>query len=129
MWEDYAFVNFADEPPMPVQQWLGKFHDQYQGFFSDRQRIASYRIVADANRNVAINSFSEGYHAACVHRKTVPDYQGGKSNPLRHHAYLEMTEHHGRYSAQANPNRRETPVKKIAYERGRPGRRSRLILQ
>ena len=91
-------------------QWLGKFHDQYTGFFSNRQRIASYRIVVDANWNVAINSFSEGYHAAYVHRKTVPDYQGGKQNPQRHRAYLEITEHHGRYSAQANPNRRVTPV-------------------
>jgi phenylpropionate dioxygenase-like ring-hydroxylating dioxygenase large terminal subunit len=69
---------------------------------------------------VAINSFSEGYHAAYVHRKTVPDYQGGKSNPLRHRAYLEITQHHGRYSAQANPNRRVTPVEQVAYERGRP---------
>src|SRR5262249_48435259 len=101
-------------------QWRGKFHDQYGGFFPNRQRIASYRIVVDANWNVAINSFSEGYHAPYVHRKTVPDYQGGKQNPQRHRAYLEITEHHGRYSAQANPNRVETPVEKIAYEHGRP---------
>jgi phenylpropionate dioxygenase-like ring-hydroxylating dioxygenase large terminal subunit len=120
VWEDYVFVSFAGTPPMSVKQWMGKFHDQYSGFFSDRQRIADYRIVVDANWNVAINSFSEGYHAAYVHRKTVPDYQGGKANPLRHRAYLEITEHHGRYSAQGNPNRRVTPVEAIAYERGRP---------
>ena len=105
---------------MTLAQWLGKFHDQYKGFFSNRQRIASYRIMVEANWNVAINSFSEGYHAAYVHRKTVPDYQGGKKNPQRHRAYLEITEHHGRYSAQANPNRRVTPVEEIAYGHGRP---------
>jgi len=120
VWEDYVFVNFAAEPPMSMKQWMGKFYYQYPAFFSNRQRIASYHIVVDANWNVAVNSFSEGYHAAYVHRKTVPDYQGGKQNPLRHRAYLEITEHHGRYSAQANPNRRATPVEKIAYERGRP---------
>ena len=114
------FVNFDPQPKMTLAQWLGKFHDQYKGFFSNRQRIASYRIVVDANWNVAINSFSEGYHAAYVHRKTVPDYQGGKKNPQRHRAYLEITEYHGRYSAQANPNRRVTPVEEIAYGHGRP---------
>jgi phenylpropionate dioxygenase-like ring-hydroxylating dioxygenase large terminal subunit len=120
VWEDYVFVNFDANPQMTLRQWLGKFHDQYAGFFSNRQRIADYRILVESNWNVAINSFSEGYHAAYVHRKTVPDYQGGKQNPQRHRAYLEITEHHGRYSAQANPNRRVTPVEQIAYGHGRP---------
>jgi len=120
VWEDYVFVNFDPTPRHTLSQWLGKFHDQYKGFFSNRQRIASYGIIVDANWNVAINSFSEGYHAAYVHRKTVPDYQGGKKNPQRHRAYLEITEHHGRYSAQANPNRRVTPIEAIAYGDGRP---------
>ena len=120
VWEDYVFVNFDPRPAMSLRQWLGKFYDQYPGFFSNRQRIASYRILVESNWNVAINSFSEGYHAAYVHRKTVPDYQGGQKNPQRHRAYLEITEHHGRYSAQANPNRRVTPVEEIAYGHGRP---------
>jgi Rieske 2Fe-2S family protein len=120
VWEDYVFVNFDPQPRMSLQQWLGKFYDQYRGFFSNRQRISNYRIVCEANWNVAINSFTEGYHAAYVHRKTVPDYQGGRENPLRHRAYLEITERHGRYSAQANPNRRIPPVEQIAYEHGRP---------
>jgi phenylpropionate dioxygenase-like ring-hydroxylating dioxygenase large terminal subunit len=119
-WEDYIFVNFADKPSMPLAEWLGKFYGEYKDFFSNRERICSYRIEVAANWNVAINSFSEGYHAAYVHRKTVPDYQGGQKNPLRHRAYLEITERHGRYSAQANPNRRVTPVEAIAYEDGLP---------
>jgi len=120
VWEDYVFVNFDPKPRGTLPQWLGKFHDQYKDFFSNRQRIASYRIAVESNWNIAINSFSEGYHAAYVHRKTVPDYQGGKQNPQRHRAYLEITEHHGRYSAQANPNRRVTDVEQIAYAHGRP---------
>ncbi|HVZ52918.1 MAG TPA: aromatic ring-hydroxylating dioxygenase subunit alpha [Pseudolabrys sp.] len=119
VWEDYVFVNFEEKPTQTLEQWLGKFHGEYPGFFSNRPRIADYRIEVAANWNIAINSFSEGYHAAYVHRKTVPDYQGGQKNPLRHRAYLELTERHGRYSAQANPNRRRTPVEQIAYGRGR----------
>lgn len=119
-WEDYIFVNFAETPKMSLAEWLGKFGGEYPGFFSGRERIASYRIEVAANWNVAINSFSEGYHAAYVHRKTVPDYQGGKENPLRHRSYLEITERHGRYSAQANPNRKVTPVEAIAFEDGMP---------
>lgn len=120
VWEDYVFVNFAETPTVSLADWLGKFYDQYPGFFSDRERIASYKIEVAANWNVAINSFSEGYHALYVHRKTVPDYQGGKENPLRHRTYLEITDYHGRYSAQANPNRRVTPVEELAFKDGLP---------
>src|SRR5215204_720182 len=51
VWEDYVFVNFDEKPRGSLREWLGKFHDQYAGFFSNRQRIASYRIVVDANWN------------------------------------------------------------------------------
>lgn len=36
VWEDYVFVNFDPKPRGTLPQWLGKFHDQYKGFFSNR---------------------------------------------------------------------------------------------
>jgi Rieske 2Fe-2S family protein len=118
-WEDFVFVNFDPAPRESLREWLGKMYDEYTGYFSDREKIASYRIQVESNWNVTINSFSEGYHSLYVHRKTVPDYQGGKDNPQRHRAYLELMKRNARYTAQGNPNRKETPVEAIAYGHGR----------
>ena len=90
VWEDYVFVNFDPKP-------RGAFRDRSASSRSARasspigsaSRAPSHRREK-SNWNIAINSFSEGYHAAYVHRKTVPDYQGGKQNPQRHRAYLEI---------------------------------------
>jgi glycine betaine catabolism A len=118
-WEDYVFINVDPSPRMSLKQWMGSFHDEYRGFFDNRERISDYRITVDGNWNICINAFSEGYHNLYVHRKTVPDYQGGASNPLRHRTYVEVNSHHGRYAANGNPNRKVTPVEQIAYGTGR----------
>ena len=50
----------------------------YDGYFQSQQKYARYRIRVRCNWNLAINSFTEGYHTAYIHRNTAPDYQGGK---------------------------------------------------
>jgi phenylpropionate dioxygenase-like ring-hydroxylating dioxygenase large terminal subunit len=118
-WEDYVFVNFDPQPSGSLRDWLGKLHDEYTGAFADRQRLGSYRIEVNSNWNITTNAFTEGYHSAFLHKDSVPDYQGGKGNPMRHRPYLEVTERHGRYSAKANPNHKMTPVEDLAYRFGR----------
>jgi Rieske 2Fe-2S family protein len=120
VWEGFVFVNFAETPEESLEEWLGVMHGQFTGYFDDREKIASYRIVIEANWNVAINAFSEGYHALFVHRHTVPDYQGGSQNPDRYRPYMEVTNHHGRYTAEGNPKRKPPPAEALAYGRGRP---------
>lgn len=119
VWEDFVFVNFDKEPRETLEEWLGSMYGQYRGFFSGRRKIATHEITVDANWNVAINSFTEGYHALFVHKATVPDYQGGSGNPDRHRPYMEVTNYHGRYSVEGNPNHKPTKVEGIAYRRGR----------
>ena len=120
VWETFVFVNFAQKPKESLAQWLGVMHDGYKGFFDDREQIAHWSIEVNANWHVTINAFTEGYHSLFLHRATLPDYQGGKDNPMRHRPYLEVMEHHGRYSAKANPDHHMTPVEKLAFDAGRP---------
>src|SRR5438034_5569081 len=119
VWEDYVFVNFEPKPHETLQEWLGSIYGEYSGYFSNRQRLGSYRIEVDCNWNLATNSFSEGYHSAFLHKDSVPDYQGGKGNPMRHRPYLEVMRRHGRYSAKSNPNHQMTPAEHLAYSVGR----------
>jgi len=119
VWEDFIFINFDKEPRETLEEWLGSMYGEYRGYFANRRKISSHRILAECNWNVAINSFTEGYHAMFVHKATVPDYQGGSGNPDRHRPYMEVMNYHGRYSVEGNADHKPTEVEAIAYQRGR----------
>jgi phenylpropionate dioxygenase-like ring-hydroxylating dioxygenase large terminal subunit len=118
VWRDYAFVNF-DPAAAPLSEWMGTMWDECDGYFDGKQCIGAFSIRVNSNYNIATNSFSEGYHNAFLHKNTVPDYQGGKGNPMRHRAYLEVMPRHARYSAKANPGHKMTPVEEMVYRYGR----------
>lgn len=119
VWEDIAFVNF-DPAAGSLEHWLGDFYHQYRGFSKGRVMMADHRVVLKTNWNLAVNAFSEGYHNLYIHRHTVPDYQGGTTNPNRHRAYIEVGRAFGRYSAHGNPNHRPTPAQEIVYRHSKP---------
>jgi phenylpropionate dioxygenase-like ring-hydroxylating dioxygenase large terminal subunit len=118
VWEDFVFVNFAKGKPEPLSGWLGNLYDGYKGYFDGREQIASWSVVVNANWHITVNAFTEGYHSLFLHAKTLPDYQGGKGNPMRHRPYLEVMNRHGRYSAKANPTHQMTQVEAISYTHG-----------
>ncbi len=117
--EGFVFVNFAAEPRESLKEWLGDIYCGYQGHFEGREQIANWSIVVNASWHITVNAFTEGYHSLFLHRATLPDYQGGKGNPMRHRPFLEVMSRHGRYSAKANPDHKMTPVEEIAYGAGR----------
>jgi Rieske 2Fe-2S family protein len=118
VWESFIFVNFDAAGSEPLKEAVGELHDRYQGYFGDREKVSHYRIEVPCNWNIAINAFTEGYHSLFIHRQTVPDYQGGKTNKFRHRTYLELMRRHGMYSAHANPSHKPTPVESIVYRHG-----------
>jgi phenylpropionate dioxygenase-like ring-hydroxylating dioxygenase large terminal subunit len=115
VWEDFVFVNFDPTPRTSLSEWLGDLYDGYPGYFAGREQIASWSVVVNANWHITVNAFTEGYHSLFLHKNTLPDYQGGKGNPMRHRPFLEVMQRHGRYSAKANPDHKMTPVEAIAY--------------
>jgi Rieske 2Fe-2S family protein len=119
VWEDFVLVNFDRQPRETLRDWLGDVYDGYKGYFNQREQISNWSIVVNANWHITVNAFTEGYHSLFLHRATLPDYQGGKGNPMRHRPYLEVMPRHGRYSAKANPDHKMTPVEEISYQAGR----------
>jgi phenylpropionate dioxygenase-like ring-hydroxylating dioxygenase large terminal subunit len=108
VWENMVFVNFEPQASESLASWLGDMYEQYRGYTDGRIKIADHRVVLKTNWNLAVNAFCEGYHNLYIHKYTVPDYQGGTSNPNRHRAYIEVARHFGRYSAHGNPNHQPT---------------------
>ncbi len=120
VWEGIVFVNFDKQPKETLREWLGDMYEQYKGFSAGRVKIADHRVVLNTNWNMAVNAFSEGYHNLYIHRSTVPDYQGGSSNPNRHRAFIEVGRHFARYSAHGNPNHKPTPAQGVLLKHSRP---------
>jgi phenylpropionate dioxygenase-like ring-hydroxylating dioxygenase large terminal subunit len=120
-WNGHIFANFEAKPRETLKEWLGPLFDQYDGYF-ERHVVMNTRYTKIAcNWNLAINAFLEGYHTLYLHGKSVPDYQGGPTNPERHRPYMEMFERHIRYSAPSNPHHHITPAEEIAWRYGRKG--------
>lgn len=120
VWEDLVFVCLDREPRESLKEWLGDIYDQYTGFARNRVKIADHRLQLKTNWNLAVNAFSEGYHNLYIHKNTVPDYQGGPSNPNRHRPYLEVGRHFGRYSTHGNQNHKKTPTESAVFDHSRP---------
>jgi phenylpropionate dioxygenase-like ring-hydroxylating dioxygenase large terminal subunit len=120
VWENIVFINLDSSPRQTLREWMGPIFDQYKGFSDGRTKVADHRVVLKTNWNLAVNAFCEGYHNLYIHRNTVPDYQGGTSNPNRHRAYIEVGEHFARYSAHGNPNHKGTPAEEVLYGHSRP---------
>ncbi len=119
VWEDFVFVHLDPKPKEPLSKWLETFWDGYHGYFAKYDPVASYQVTVNCNWNLAVNSFTEGYHTLYIHRNTMPDYQGGKINPQRHRPYMELLKRHHRYSAPANPDHRVFGTEELAWRYGR----------
>ena len=114
-WEGLVFVCLDETPRWTLREWIGEMHDQFGGYWDDKERHTTYEVEVRCNWHLALNAFIEGYHTAYVHKNTAPDYQGGRSNPNRHRPLIETFARHQRYSAPRNPEHRETPAEEIAY--------------
>jgi glycine betaine catabolism A len=119
VWNDLVFLNFAKTPHEPLKEWLAGIWDQYSGYAEGREKVGEHRVVLKANWNMAVNAFCEGYHNMYIHKYTVPDYQGGKNNPMRHRAYIEVGKRFGRYSAHGNMDHKRTPAEAVLYGRSK----------
>ena len=118
-WEGHVFVNFEAKPRETLKQWLGQLYGEYGGYFEQHEVLNARVIHVKCNWNLAINAFLEGYHTLYLHGKSVPDYQGGPTNPERHRPFMEMFARHMRYSAPSNPHHQWTPAEEIAWRYGR----------
>lgn len=117
-WNGFIFVNADPEPAETLTEWLGELAEGYDSYFADQERISLRRVEIDCNWNLAINSFVEGYHTRYIHRNTMPDYQGGKTNKERHRPFMQLLKRHTRYSAPANPDHKFSEAEKIAFRHG-----------
>ncbi|WP_084507202.1 aromatic ring-hydroxylating oxygenase subunit alpha [Nocardia violaceofusca] len=111
------YVHFGDNPE-PLAEWLGEVAEGFDGYYNEMEKISCFSIDVRANWNIAMDSFSEGYHTVFLHRRTQPKL-AGKSNPMRHKPVIDMYRRHIRTSNPANPDYVSPPVEGALYGLGR----------
>ncbi|KVR68974.1 hypothetical protein WL74_29280 [Burkholderia cepacia] len=118
-WNGLIFLNFSRDSVETLGDWLGELATGYDDYFQRQHRLSSHRFEIEANWNLGVNAFTEGYHTMYIHRNTAGDYQGGASNPQRHRPFMQFMRRHSRYSAPANPDHKLPLCEQIAYRYGR----------
>lgn len=118
-WNNRIFVNFAEQPEETLHEWMDDLADGWSDYFDGQRKLSAHVFEIEANWNLGVNAFTEGYHTMFIHQNTAGDYQGGKSNPQRHRPFMQFMKRHTRYSAPANPDHKLPPCEQIAYRVGR----------
>jgi Rieske 2Fe-2S family protein len=117
-WNGLVFLNF-DAQAESLHAWMDELADGYGDYFTQQRKLSSHRFEIEANWNLGVNAFTEGYHTLYIHRNTAGDYQGGASNPQRHRPFMQFMKRHTRYSAPANPDHVFAPAEALAWRYGR----------
>lgn len=118
-WNGLVFLNFDTQPRESLHAWMDQLADGYGDYFQQQHKLSSHRFEIEANWNLGVNAFTEGYHTLYIHRNTAGDYQGGASNPQRHRPFMQFMKRHTRYSAPANPGHVFAPAEELAWRYGR----------
>ncbi|GAA3219718.1 RHO alpha subunit C-terminal catalytic domain-containing protein [Actinocorallia longicatena] len=87
-WEGFVFVNFSDDDPTPLRDYLGRFAHGLEGYPFDRlTEVYQYRAEVGSNWKLYIDAFAEFYHAPILHAK---QYVGGESKKLQGFGYESL---------------------------------------
>lgn len=121
VWENFVFVHPAgNPPPVSLDDWLGEVKAALVGGpLSQLQPSAIFRATVKVNWKVFHDAFSEGYHVATIHRRSVADAFISKDNPYCHLAAVRLYRHHHIASiVGGNPDHRPTRAEQLVARYG-----------
>jgi phenylpropionate dioxygenase-like ring-hydroxylating dioxygenase large terminal subunit len=76
LWEGFVFICLAEQPPMPLADFLGDYGRYFAGFpYAEMSLGFKYETYLNCNWKVALDAFQETYHVPFIHNSfphTVP---------------------------------------------------------
>ncbi|MFD5536352.1 aromatic ring-hydroxylating dioxygenase subunit alpha [Streptomyces sp. NPDC127079] len=118
VWAGLIFMYFGGEDGVGLTEWLGELADGFEGYYTEMEKIGTFSADVRANWNIAMDSFSEGYHTVFLHRRTQPKL-AGKDNPMRHTPLIDVYDRHIRVVTPANPEYLGPPAERALFAQGR----------
>lgn len=104
VWNGFIFLNFAEQPPQGLHEYLGEFAELFGDipFHSCSHAVEITMDLATNWKNFA-DAFNEGYHVSVLHQKTLPMVPS-RSNPLNTFYDPIFSAPHSSVTVQSNPD-------------------------
>lgn len=121
VWENFVFVHPAGDPaPVPLDEWLGEVRTGLAGgHLAQLELSAIFRATVNVNWKVFHDAFSEGYHVATIHRRSVADALLSRDNPYCHLEAVRLYGHHHIASiVGGNPEHKATLAERLVARYG-----------
>lgn len=121
-WGGLIFAYFGGTPRLSLEEWLGEIYPGFDGYFDKMERIGGFQAELACNWNIAIDSFSEGFHVVFLHRQTTPSLiprRGDETDSMLPQPRIDLFRRHQRTAAAANPERTSPPAEALLYRHGR----------
>lgn len=104
IWEGWIFLNMAPVPEVSLKAFLGPMADAMAGItYQNPNHSIVLRGEFKANWKVVAENFSEAYHIASIHPKTLGPLYTGKSNPFSRPISANIYGAHRSLSLWLNP--------------------------
>jgi phenylpropionate dioxygenase-like ring-hydroxylating dioxygenase large terminal subunit len=104
MWNGFIFVNFESTPSVSLREFLGDFGTLLDGIHLP---FATTPVVIEAivhcNWKAVMDGFSESYHVAAIHPKTIAPSFYSKVNPYGRPIDMQFSGPHHRAVIAGNP--------------------------
>lgn len=121
VWENFVFVHPAGDPaPQPLEDWLGEVRTGLAGGHLARLELSAvFRASVNVNWKVFHDAFSEGYHVATIHRRSIASAFLSRDNPYCNLTAVRLYEHHHVASVVGgNPDYRPTRAQQLVGRYG-----------
>lgn len=120
IFEGWIFVNFAEDPELSLEEFLGDFGDRLRGLPNINDgAIVTFEARLNCNWKIVSDAFLEGYHIQAIHSSTLKTMFSPADNPYGRPLEIRTFGPHGLNSMYGNPDHRPAPhqmVEAIAYD-------------
>lgn len=117
IWNGFIFLNFADEPPQTLTEFLGDFATSFGDMpFAAYPHVVEIVQDIEANWKTLVDASNEGYHVNALHKESLGAMMTTSDNPLNNFYDPVFSGPHMSSTTRANDAwRPDAPVVQFAY--------------
>jgi phenylpropionate dioxygenase-like ring-hydroxylating dioxygenase large terminal subunit len=109
VWQGFVFVTFDPAPAQTLIEFIGEIGNSISGYqFGGKIPAFKYSAIVNANWKLGVDAFSETYHAAYVHKRSIGDAARSRENPFANPLDITLYDMHRQVSVYARPEENPT---------------------
>ncbi|MEM7541440.1 MAG: SRPBCC family protein [Pseudomonadota bacterium] len=114
VWEGFVFINFAEDPDVGLQEYLGDMGQHFTGYpYHELTYQHTYYTYLNCNWKIGVDAFAEAYHVNTIHAGSFP---GTFSTGLQ---MVKLLGDHRTTAICFNPPRDGPPMATLSQTRAR----------